>query len=175
MNPAAEIVQLGNTVLRQLAIPVVDFNSPQLLHIIAEMLAALAQSKGVGLAAPQLGYSVAVIIVASKPTTRYPNAPLMPPIVMINPSFCCLSNQQKKDWEGCLSIPGIRALVPRYCEITVNYTDVQGKLMTVQLNDFVARIFQHEYDHLHGLVYLDRVENNRDIISESEFFKLFAL
>jgi len=174
MKPA-EIVQLGAAVLRETAISVADFESAQLHQYIEQMLVTLTSAKGVGLAAPQLGYSVCVIIVASKPSSRYPNAPLMSPVVMINPVFTPLSNQVEKDWEGCLSIPGVRALVPRYKEIAVQYADKEGKLQTLQLEGFVARIFQHEYDHLHGIVYLDRVENNRDIISETEFFKLFAL
>jgi peptide deformylase len=172
MSENSEIVQLGNPVLRQQAQSVTDFNSPDTTEIIEQMLDILANSRGVGLAAPQIGYSVCVIVIASKPTSRYPNAPLMEPVVMINPAFQCLSESQKKDWEGCLSIPGIRALVPRYQAIKVNYTDVDGKPVTIDLNGFVARIFQHEYDHLQGLVYLDRVENNRDIISETEFFKV---
>jgi peptide deformylase len=169
-----EIAQLGHAVLRATAVPVADFKSSQVVEIIVKMRETLAGSKGVGLAAPQIGYSVRILIVASKPTTRYPNAPLMSPVVMLNPSFRCLSDEQEKDWEGCLSVPGIRALVPRYKAIEVTYFDENGTAITVQLKDFVARIFQHEYDHLQGLVYLDRVENNRDIISESEFFKLLA-
>jgi len=78
----------------------------------------------------------------------------------------------EKGWEGCLSIPSIRAKVPRYKKIKVSYTDAQGLVLNCELEDFVARVFQHEYDHLNGLVYLDRVENNRDIFSEAEFLKL---
>lgn len=167
-----EIAQLGNAILRLSAIPVVDFKSAQLAEIIAQMLDVLSQSNGVGLAAPQIGYSVCVIVVASQPTPRYPDAPQMLPTVMINPKFKCLSTEQEKDWEGCLSISGIRALVPRYQEIKVKYVDINGKQITTKLSGFIARIFQHEYDHLQGLVYLDRVEDNQDIISETEFFKL---
>ncbi len=174
MKPA-EIVQLGAAILRETAVPVVDFESAQLWQQVEQMLAILTSAKGVGLAAPQLGYSICVIIVASKPSSRYPNAPLMSPVVMINPVFTPVSNQVEKDWEGCLSIPGVRALVPRYKEIAVQYANREGKLQTLQLEGFVARIFQHEYDHLQGMVYLDRVENNRDIISETEFFKLIAV
>lgn len=174
MKQQVEIAQLGNAILRQQALTVTDFNSLQLAEMIEQMLAVLSDSQGVGLAAPQIGHSVCVIIVGSKPTTRYPNAPLMEPVVMINPSFQSLSDTQEKDWEGCLSIPGIRALVPRYTKIKVNFTNANGEQKNLELNGFVARIFQHEYDHLQGLVYLDRVENNQDIISESEFFKLLA-
>lgn len=175
MNKNSEIAQLGDAVLRTLATPVVDFKSAQLADIIEQMLDILSDSNGVGLAAPQIGYSICVIVVASKPTSRYPNAPLIESVVMINPIFQPLSIEQEKDWEGCLSIPGIRALVPRYKKIKVNYTNINGNQVTMELSDFVARIFQHEYDHLQGMVYLDRVENNSDIISESEFFKLIAV
>jgi peptide deformylase len=174
MHNNSEIRQLDDAVLRMMAARIEDVKSLELAEIIAQMLSLLADSRGVGLAAPQIGYSVCVVIVASKPTSRYPNAPLMNPVVMINPTFQPLSDEQEKDWEGCLSIPGVRALVPRYRAIEVKYTDVNNALITLQLTDFVARIFQHEYDHLQGMVYLDRVENNRDIIAESEFFKLIA-
>lgn len=175
MSKNIEIVQLGAAVLRMTAVPVENVKSPQLAEVIVQMLAILSDSKGVGLAAPQIGHSIQVLVVASKPTSRYPDAPLMEAVVMINPSFLPLSDEQKKDWEGCLSIPGIRVLVSRYKKIKVTYTDTHGKQISLELNDFVARIFQHEYDHLQGLVYLDRVDNNRDIISESEFLKLVAL
>jgi len=115
-----------------------------------------------------------IIIVASRPSPRYPSAPLMTPTVMINPTFTALSNVQEKGWEGCLSIPGIRALVPRYQSIQAQYTDEHGNPVEQVLEDFVARVFQHEADHLDGKVYLDRVENSLDIISESEYFKLFV-
>jgi peptide deformylase len=95
----------------------------------------------------------------------------MEPTVMINPVFHTLSDIKEKDWEACLSIPGIRALVPRYKEILINYTNQQGDLVEAKLEGFVARIFQHEFDHLEGKVYLDRVEDNRDIFAESEYFR----
>ena len=94
---------------------------------------------------------------------------------MINPSFAPLSDQQEKDWEGCLSIPGIRALVPRYSDIAIRYTDPEGQALGQTLSGFVARVFQHEFDHLDGLVYLDRVVDNRDIVAESEFLKICGL
>ncbi|MFZ2312246.1 MAG: peptide deformylase, partial [Methylobacter sp.] len=92
--------------------------------------------------------------------------------VMINPTFQALVETQEKGWEGCLSIPGIRALVPRYQEILIQYMDQKGDLMESKLSGFVARVFQHEVDHLEGKVYLDRVENNEDIFAESEYIKL---
>jgi peptide deformylase len=175
MTSIHEIAQLGAQVLRQSAQAVDNFQSVELRHVIKNMQATLANTQGVGLAAPQIGVSKRIIIVASRPTARYPLAPVMEPTVMINPVFQPLSDEQEKDWEGCLSIPGIRALVPRYKEIMIQYTDEQGvKLNGIKLEGFVARIFQHEADHLEGMVYLDRVEANRDIIAESEYMKLFS-
>jgi peptide deformylase len=173
MTLTSEIAQLGANVLRQHAQAVGDVQCNEVRQIIANMRAALASTEGVGLAAPQISESKRIIIVASRPTSRYPSAPLMEPTVMINPLFTALSDEQEKDWEGCLSIPGIRALVPRYTKIKINYTDEQGSFIETELAGFVARVFQHEADHLDGKVYLDRVEDNKDIISETAYLNLF--
>jgi len=172
MKKPVRIAQLGDSVLRQQAKKIQDIDLSSINLIIEEMLEILFESNGVGLAAPQISESVCIVIIASRPSQRYPDAPEMEPVVMLNPRFEVLSQTMKKDWEGCLSIPGIRALVPRFEKIKVTYLDQQGKQQEWVMDDFIARIFQHEYDHLEGLVYLDRVENNRDIISESEFQKL---
>lgn len=172
MTRVCEIAQLGAQVLRLQAEAVIDVHDVEIRQIIEAMQSTLATTSGVGIAAPQIGESKQIIIMASRPTPRYPSAPLMEPTVMINPGFRILSETKEKDWEGCLSIPGIRALVPRYQEIVIRYTDQQGEPVETQLSGFVARIFQHEVDHLEGKTYLDRVENNTDIFAESEFFKL---
>jgi peptide deformylase len=174
MTQQCEIAQLGAKVLRQHAEIVQHVDNPGIQQIIKDMQTTLAATQGVGLAAPQISQPKRIIIVASRPSTRYPTAPLMVPTVMINPVFEALSNEKEKDWEGCLSIPGIRALVPRYKAIRVQYTDGQGNPVEQKLEGFVARVFQHEADHLEGKVYLDRVESTEDIISESEYFKLFT-
>lgn len=172
MSATHEILQLGHPVLRLVAEAIPDIDATNVRETIALMKASLAATQGVGLAAPQIGISKRIVIVASRPTPRYPHAPMMEPTVMINPAFQPLSSTLKKDWEGCLSIPGIRALVPRYTEIRISYLDEQGQSQESQLEGFVARVFQHEFDHLDGLVYLDRVANNRDIVSENEYLKL---
>lgn len=174
MTQPCEIAQLGAKILRQACEIVEQVDSPGIRQIIRAMQTTLATTQGVGLAAPQISQLKRIIIVASRPTTRYPTAPLMQPTVMINPVYEALSDEKEKDWEGCLSIPGIRALVPRYKSIRVQYTDELGGNIELQLEGFVARVFQHEVDHLEGTVYLDRVESSADIISESEYFKLFA-
>ncbi|MGR8941791.1 MAG: peptide deformylase [Gammaproteobacteria bacterium] len=174
MNEIREIAQLGAKVLRQIAQPITDVHSTETRTLIAAMRATLACTQGVGLAAPQIGASRRIVIVASHPNPRYPHAPSMEPTVMINPRFEPLSDAKVIDWEGCLSIPGIRALVPRFKSIRIEYTDEQGGLIAASYEDFIARIFQHECDHLDGLVFLDRVENNQDIFTESEYFKLYS-
>lgn len=174
MAKLRQIAQLGHEVLRQQAEPVHNFDDQKIIDVIDDMLMTLSESNGVGIAAPQIYESYQIVIIASRPTPRYPDAPLMEPTLMINPEFQALSPDREKDWEGCLSIPGIRALVPRYSQIRVSYSDRQGQLQEQDLSGFVARVFQHEYDHLEGKVYLDRVENNGDIISEQEFQKLIS-
>ena len=168
----SEIAQLGASVLRLQAQIVADSLSDETRQLIANLQDTLAATQGVGIAAPQIGASKRIIIIASRPTARYPSAPLMEPTAMINPAFHPLSDTKEKGWEGCLSIPGIRALVPRYTQIAVSYTDQQGEFVETRLEGFVARVFQHEFDHLEGTVYLDRVETNRDIFAESEYFKI---
>jgi peptide deformylase len=172
MANICEIAQLGATVLRQQAQMVTDIQSAEIQHIIETLQDTLATTQGVGIAAPQISVSKRIIIIASRPTPRYPSAPLMEPTVMINPAFQKLSDIREKDWEGCLSVPGIRALVPRYTEILISYINQQNDLLEARLDGFVARVFQHEFDHLEGTVYLDRVEDNRDIFAESEYFKI---
>jgi peptide deformylase len=169
MSTIIEIAQLGAKVLRLQAEPIADVNSAETQQLIKKLQDTLATTEGVGIAAPQISMSKQVIIIASRPTLRYPQAPLMEPTAMINPSFTALSEVKEKDWEGCLSIPGIRARVPRYKKIQVKYLNQQGTTIDIVLEDFVARVFQHEFDHLLGKVYLDRLDSNEDIYSESEY------
>jgi peptide deformylase len=174
MTSQLQIMQLGAAILRETAQPITDFNAADATKLVSDLLYMMLDGNGVGIAAPQIGVSLQMVIIASRPTSRYPHAPEMSPIVMINPHFEITDDTVQKDWEGCLSIPGVRALVPRYRAIKVFYQTAQGEARHLELDDFPARVFQHEYDHLQGLVYLDRVENNRDIFSETEFQKLVA-
>ncbi|PZU98496.1 MAG: peptide deformylase [Pseudanabaena sp.] len=165
------IYQLGNPQLREKAEPITNVQDPKIQKLIDEMLFTLRESRGVGLAAPQIGRSLQLIIIASHPNNRYPHAPLMEPTAMINPRIVSHTEETEKGWEGCLSVPMIRGLVPRYRQITVEYCDRQGNQQVKELDGFVARIFQHEYDHLEGKVFLDRVESNLDLVSESEYYR----
>ena len=170
MMKPLEIAQLGNPILRQPAQPVednTDFN-----YLIDALIATATAANGVGIAAPQVSQPYRLFIVASRPNPRYPNAPLMEPTAMINPKILSHSDQTVKDWEGCLSIPGIRGLVPRYRAIEVEYTDRKGKRQHQELKDFVARIFQHELDHLDGILFVDRLKSTLDLVTEQEYQRL---
>ncbi|GAB4235669.1 MAG: peptide deformylase [Stanieria sp.] len=168
----SEIAQLGNPILRQKARLIENFNDSNLSALIESLLQTVASANGVGIAAPQVSQSYRLFVVASRPSIRYPHAPTMQPTVMINPQIIAHSEEKVKDWEGCLSIPGLRGLVPRYQTIEVEYYDREGQRQRQILTDFVARIFQHELDHLDGLVFLDRLTTNQDLFTEQEYQKI---
>lgn len=163
------IIELGNPLLRQRSHPIEDVSGDRTQQLIAHLLAIVKRSNGVGIAAPQVGENVRLFIVASRPNPRYPYAPEMEPTAMINPRILSHSQETEKGWEGCLSIPGIRGLVPRYQAIEVEYIGQDNQIHRQELTDFVARIFQHELDHLDGIVFLDRVETTQDLMTEREF------
>lgn len=171
MAEILQIVQLGDPLLRSAAQLVEDIQDERIQKLIHNLIATAGQANGVGIAAPQVGESYRLFIVASRPNPRYPNAPIMEPTAMINPRILTHSTEVVKGWEGCLSIPGIRGWVPRHQAIEVEYTNQNGKLQKQELTDFVARIFQHESDHLDGIVFLDRLESTQDIITEQEYQK----
>jgi peptide deformylase len=168
------IAQLGHPVLRTPAGPI-EFPLPAGARaLIDDMLATLRDANGVGIAAPQVYETASVFIVASRPNPRYPDAPEMEPEVVINPEILERSEDLVKGWEGCLSIPGIRGLVPRHRRIVARYTSIAGDEVEREFLDFVARIFQHEDDHLRGIVFLDRLESTRDVVTEAEYQRQFA-
>jgi len=113
-------------------------------------------------------------ILSIRPTARYPNAPELDPVAVINPEILWASGMIEKDWEGCLSVPGIRGRVPRPTAIRVRYLDLDGRQVERDFSVFAARVFLHEYNHLEGKAWLDHVEDNRDIVSEREYLRLIA-
>lgn len=168
INPDNEIAQVGNTILRQPAQLVTDVTEGKIQQLIDSLLSTAMNANGVGIAAPQVSQSYRIFIVCSHPNPRYPDAPLMEPTVMINPRLLSHSEETVKGWEGCLSVPGVRGLVPRYRAIAVEYLDRYGKLNYQEFTDFVARIFQHELDHLNGILFIDRVENSEDLVDKNQ-------
>lgn len=164
------IIQLGNPQLRSRALPITDIADPHIQQLINDLIETAQVANGVGIAAPQVGKALRLFIVASRPNLRYPHAPSMVPTAMLNPQIIAHSDEVVKDWEGCLSVPDQRGQVRRYQEIEVTYQDRWGELQRQVLTDFVARIFQHEYDHLEGRVFVDRVEDPQTLLSEADYF-----
>lgn len=169
-----DIVQLGDPVLRQAAEPVKDIHAPEFQAMLNKLLDFVLAKGGMGIAAPQVGISQRVFILSSHPNERYPYAPDVAPFFAINPEIISHSDSKQKDWEGCLSLPGIRALVPRYDSINVRYYTRDAELIETEYEGFLARVFQHELDHLNGKVFLDRIESTLDVMMEQEWQKLIA-
>ena len=169
MTKTAKIAQLGEPVLKQQANPVAKPLNREILKLIDTLINTAIAKKGVGIAAPQISQPYRLFIVASHPSDRYPHAPTMPPTAMINPRILSHSVEMTKDWEGCLSVPNVRGLVPRHQTIEVEYTTREGKTKQEVLTNFVARIFQHELDHLDGIVFTERIEDEADLYTEAEY------
>ncbi len=174
MPEILQISQLGNPVLRRRSQFVENIQADRIQELIDNLISTVQQANGVGIAAPQVAMGDRIFVIASRPNLRYPQAPKMEPTAMINPQIIASSTETVKDWEGCLSIPGIRGLVPRSRSIEIEYTDRDGKLHQQELTDFVARIFQHEHDHLDGILFLDRVESTQELMTEDEYQRQFV-
>lgn len=163
-NSDLDIAKVGDPILRQSAQLVTDVRDDNIQQLIDALLTTSINANGVGIAAPQVSRSYRLFVVCSHPNPRYPDAPWMEPTVMINPRLISHSQEVVKGWEGCLSVRGIRGWVPRYQAIAVEYLDRHGKLHYAEFTDFVARIFQHELDHLNGILFIDRIENQEDLV-----------
>jgi peptide deformylase len=166
-----QIAQLGQPILREAGGKIADPRDPAVQAIIDDMLVTMADANGVGIAAPQVFESLSLFVVYSHPNPRYPDAPEMEPTAMINPEILWRSDEREKGWEGCLSIPGLRGPVPRHQRIGVRYLTRMGELREEEYTDFLARVFQHEFDHVQGVVFIDRVENTRELMTEKEYFR----
>ncbi len=160
---------LCEAVLRKVAEPLGKMPPKALQKIAKDMIATMRKARGVGIAAPQVGKSLRLFIVAPEPSVRYPKAPQIPPVAMINPILVRGSKKMVTDWEGCLSVPGIRARVPRHHSVEIEFTILDGRRMKGTLSGFVARIFQHEFDHINGMVFLDRVKDTRTFMTEAQY------
>ncbi len=171
MSTLLQISQLGHPILRKKAKTVKNVSDPATQALIDNMICTCQDVDGVGIAAPQVYHSLRLFIIASKPSPRYPDAPDMEPTAIINPTIFSASDKKEKGWEGCLSIPGIRGLVPRHTSVIVTFIDRNGIKATRKFDDFIARVFQHEYDHINGLVFLDHT-NSGDIITEKEYQRI---
>ncbi len=172
MSKIRQISEIGDPILRHRSTNIPQLRDPQLDELILDLIATADAANGVGIAAPQVASSLRLFIVASRPSPRYPHAPTMVPTAMIDPEIVDRSGELVAGWEGCLSVPGTRGLVLRDRAIEVKYFTPQGELIQQELTDFVARIFQHELDHLDGILFPDRVTTPTDLITEAEYLKI---
>lgn len=148
-----EILKMGDPRLLRVAQPVTQFGTPELQSLITDLVDTMAAAQGAGLAAPQIGVDQAVVIFGSERNERYPEAPPVPQTVLINPVITPLSADEEEGWEGCLSVPGLRGVVPRWARIRYTGMDPDGQIIDREAEGFHARVVQHECDHLMGKLY----------------------
>ena len=155
-----EILKMGDPRLLRVAPPVREFDTPQLHALIADMFETMRAVNGAGLAAPQIGVDLALVIFGFSTTNqRYPDAPPVPETVLINPTIEPLGDAEEEGWEGCLSVPGLRGVVPRFARIRYRGFDPKGAPIDRDADGFHARVVQHECDHLIGKLYPMRVRD----------------
>jgi peptide deformylase len=154
-----EILKMGDARLLRVAQPVRAFDTPELHALVADLFDTMAAAHGAGLAAPQIGVDQQVVIFGFERNERYPDAPPVPQTVLVNPLITPLSEELVEGWEGCLSVPGLRGVVPRYARIRYRGWDAHGQLIERDAEGFHARVVQHECDHLIGRLYPTRMSD----------------
>ena len=155
-----DILIMGDPRLLQIAEPVKAFDTPELHTLIHDLRETMAAVNGAGLAAPQIGVNLQLVIFGSNQTNpRYPDRPLVPKTVLINPVITPIGADEEQDWEGCLSVPGLRGMVPRWAHIRYTGFDETGNIIDRTVDGFHARVVQHECDHLIGKLYPMRVRD----------------
>jgi peptide deformylase len=156
-----EVLRMGDPRLLQVAKPVERFGTPELAALLADMRDTMAHLNGAGLAAPQIGVGLRVVIFGVRANPRYPAAEAVPDTVLINPVLEPLAADKEEDWEGCLSVPGMRGMVPRFRHLRYSGCDERGGRFERAVEGFHARVVQHECDHLDGILYPMRVRDFR--------------
>lgn len=154
-----EVLRMGDPRLLQRASRVERFGTPELAALLADMRDTMAHLNGAGLAAPQIGVGWRVVIFGVRSNPRYPQAEEVPDTVLINPEIEFLGGEMEEDWEGCLSVPGMRGVVPRYRRLRYAGYDEHGRRIERIAQDFHARVVQHECDHLDGILYPMRIRD----------------
>ncbi len=154
-----EILKMGDPRLLRQAEPVTAFDTPELHALIADMFDTMHAANGAGLAAPQIGVNLQLVIFGFRQNERYPEAPPVPETVLLNPVLEPLSQEMEEGWEGCLSVPGLRGVVPRYSRLRYSGLDPWGKTIHREVDGFHSRVVQHECDHLIGVLYPMRVKD----------------
>ena len=165
-----DILKMGNPDLLKVSEPV-DFEKDDLKTLIEDMKETMKANDGAGLAAPQIGVFKRLVIFGFDTNDRYPEEDSVPFTVLINPIITPLSDEQENGWEGCLSVPGLRGVVPRYTHIKYEGYDAEGNILEREVEDFHARVVQHECDHLDGILYPMKIEDYRYFGFHEEIFK----
>lgn len=154
------VLKMGEPLLRQVAVPVQRFDA-ELTALVADMNDTMRALNGAGLAAPQIGVSLRVVIFEVTANPRYPGVSPVPYTVLVNPELTPLGESQEEGWEGCLSVPGLRGLVPRFSRLRYRGYDLEGTPIDRAVEGFHARVVQHEVDHLDGILYPERIRDLR--------------
>jgi peptide deformylase len=155
-----EILKMGDPRLLRVAQAITEFDSDELHWLVADMFETMAAANGAGLAAPQIGVDLQLVIFGTDDINpRYPDAPLIPRTVLLNPVITALGDEEENGWEGCLSVPGLRGVVPRFSKIRYTGFDLYGDPIDRTVEGFHARVVQHECDHLIGKLYPMRVKD----------------
>ena len=154
-----DVLKMGDARLLRAAQPVQVFDTPELKALIVDLFDTMEATDGVGIAAPQIGVNLQVVVFGFDESERYPDAPSVPRTILLNPVITPLSDEMEDGWEGCLSVPGLRGLVPRYQHIRYQGVDPQGQPIEREAHDFHARVVQHECDHLIGRLYPTRIKD----------------
>ena len=168
------IVRIGHAVLRTPCAEVTEKtrNNAEFSRFLDSMVKTMHKAQGVGLAANQVGVGLRAVVLESRRERRYPEAPVFPLQAYINPRIVSASKKKVLDWEGCLSIPGYRGLVPRHESLVVEATTPAGKKVRLRVRGFEARVFQHEIDHINGNFYIDRMPDMKTLMHEDEMTRL---
>jgi peptide deformylase len=164
------VLRMGDARLLQRAEPVSHFDTQELHALLADMRDTMHALNGAGLAAPQIGVGLRVVIFGVQHNSRYPDAESVPETVLINPVITPLGETMEEDWEGCLSVPGLRGLVPRHAHIRYQGQDEYGALIDRTVSGFHARVVQHECDHLDGILYPMRIRDMTQFGYNEELF-----
>jgi peptide deformylase len=168
-----KVARLGHPVLRRIAEPVPpeSIGSPEVQQLIADLIETMHEYDGAGLAAPQIHVPKQVVVFGVAGNPRYPDADEIPLTVLINPRVSATSDALDEDWEGCLSVPDLRGMVPRYMSVAVEAYDHRGQRVQFEAFDFHARVVQHECDHLIGKVFIDRMRSMDSLTFVREFVR----
>jgi peptide deformylase len=168
--PVRPVLKMGHPILRAVAAPVERFGTAELQALVEDMDATMRALNGAGIAAPQIGVSLRVVIFEVAGNPRYPDAESVPYTVLINPQLEALGDELEEGWEGCLSVPGLRGLVPRYRRLRYRGYNLHGVPIDRTVEGFHARVVQHEVDHLDGILYPMRIRDLRDLGYEDVLF-----